>query len=59
MRKHFLAVLIIVFTLVLGYGLWLYSESLRTGESFVELLKDDIATNQQAVKNFISDEDRQ
>ncbi|KKS78683.1 MAG: hypothetical protein UV57_C0048G0004 [Parcubacteria group bacterium GW2011_GWD2_43_10] len=58
MRKHFLAVLIIVFTLVLGYGLWLYSESLRTGESFVELLKDDIATNQQAVKNFISDEDK-
>ncbi|KKS92012.1 MAG: hypothetical protein UW06_C0011G0008 [Parcubacteria group bacterium GW2011_GWE1_43_8] len=58
MRKHFLAVLIIVFTLVLGYGLWLYSESLRTGESFAELLKDDIATNQQAVKNFISDEDK-
>ncbi len=58
MRKHFLAVLIIVFTLVLGYGLWLYSESLRTGESFAELLKDDIITNQQAVKNFISDEDK-
>ncbi len=55
MRKHLLAVLIIIFALVLGYGLWLYSESLRTGDNFIELLKDDLAARQQTVAKFISD----
>ncbi len=55
MRKHLLAVLIIVFALVLGYGLWLYSESLRTGDDVIELLKEDLATKQKTVADFISD----
>ena len=58
MRKHLLAVLIIIFALVLGYGLWLYSESLRTGDGFTELLKEDLAVKQQDVTNFISNKNK-
>ena len=56
MRKHAIAILTIIVVLCLGYGLWLYSENLRTGVSFDRLLKNDLSSKQKALNDFIAGE---
>ena len=53
MRKHTTAVLIIIVMLCLGYGLWLYSESLRTNVDLGSLLKKDLAAKRESLNGFI------
>ncbi len=52
MGKHLLAVIIFLLVLFLGYGMWLYSESLRTGKDFNILLKQDLFDKQQTIINW-------
>lgn len=53
MGKHLTALLIIIATLSLGYGLWLYSESLRTGSDYSVLLKNDLQEKKQVISGWL------
>jgi hypothetical protein len=56
MRKHILTFIIILLVLCLGYGMWLYSESLRTGIDFGRLLKQDLTAEKEALNDMMAKE---
>ena len=40
--------------LSLGYGMWLYSESLRTGKAFEVLLKRDFMAKRESIYELMA-----
>lgn len=52
MRKHLIITLALIVILCLGYGLWLYGQTLRTGANFGRLLERDLATKRTAVSQW-------
>jgi uncharacterized membrane protein YqjE len=54
MRKHFFAIVIILLVLGLGYGMWLYNESLKTGKDFHVILKQDLAAKREFLEEIKS-----
>jgi uncharacterized membrane protein YqjE len=53
MGKHFLAITVVLLVLCLGYGMWLYSESLRTSTDFGILLKQDLESKRQSLSELM------